>query len=454
MNKIRLGILGAGRIVARVMANIHRMEHVEVTAVASRDLRRAQETAARCGAKHAYGSYLELAQSSDVDLVYIATPHTFHEQQAMMMMDHGKHVICEKPMAVNEREASRMIECARSNGVFLMEAMWTRFLPCIMDLVQTVRDGAIGEGRNIFGEFSWSSQAYDPEDRLYNPALAGGGLLDVGVYPLMMCMQLLGNEPEMVQSLCRKSKEGVDLNTSVQMQYANGAVAQFFCGMDACGDEPRDMRHVYHQVCADGMRNVGETLEIDRPGICRGARNDQLWLMLKGKGTQLFIIDEAVGGNSVGNEVVQLSRGVDRGSVGQVTAFCQGHSHDGISGVEDGSVRRHVCLSARVGLYVCVLSSEELLCTLAGDIFHNINVLATAVITVIGIAFRILIGQNRAHSSHDCGGNVVFRCDQLDVVLLTAVLQLHGSGNLGIKLRNKFNGVKVTFVHWNPPRKQ
>ena len=237
MNKIRLGILGAGRIVARVMANIHRMEHVEVTAVASRDRMRAQETAARCGAKHAYGSYLELAQSSDVDLVYIATPHTFHAQQAMMMMEHGKYVICEKPMAVNEREASRMIECARSNGVFLMEAMWTRFLPCIMDLVQTVRDGAIGEGRNIFGEFSWSSQAYDPEDRLYNPALAGGGLLDVGVYPLMMCMQLLGNEPEMVQSLCRKSKEGVDLNTSVQMQYANGAVAQFFCGMDACGDD-------------------------------------------------------------------------------------------------------------------------------------------------------------------------------------------------------------------------
>lgn len=237
MQKIRLGILGAGRIVARVMTNIHRMKHMEVVAVASRDVQRAQEAARRCGAQHAYGSYLELAQCSDVDVVYIATPHPFHAQQAMLMMEHGKHVICEKPMAVNDAEVSRMIECAKKNDVFLMEAMWTRFLPCVEEMVQMVRDGVIGEVRNIFGEFSWCAQAYDPEDRVYNPALAGGGLLDVGVYPLMVCMQLLGNEPETVQSLCRKSREGIDLNTSVQMQYANGAVAQFFCGMDACGDD-------------------------------------------------------------------------------------------------------------------------------------------------------------------------------------------------------------------------
>lgn len=237
MKKIRLGILGAGRIVARVMADMHRLEHVEITAIAARDLARAQEAAASYRIPHAYGSYLELAQSPEVDLVYIATPHPFHAEQAMLMMCHGKHVICEKPMAVNDREVQQMIDCARANGVFLMEAMWTRFLPCVQELVRLIREGVIGEVRNIFGEFSWYCGNPDPADRLFDPALAGGALLDLGVYPLMLSMQLLGNEPETVQSLCRKAQTGVDMHTSVQMQFPGGAVAQFFCGMDARGND-------------------------------------------------------------------------------------------------------------------------------------------------------------------------------------------------------------------------
>ena len=242
MEKTRIGLLGAGRIVGRVLNDLHRLEHAEVIAVAARDLHRAQEAAKRCGAPYAFGSYEELAQSGNVDLVYIATPHPFHAQQAMLMMNHGKHVICEKPMAVNDREVQHMIDCAQRNGVFLMEAMWTRFLPCIQEMMRLVRNGAIGEVRNVFGEFSWSTGAYDPADRVFNPALAGGALLDIGVYPLMMSMQLLGREPETVQSLCRKSPEGIDMNTSVQMQFPGGAVAQFFCGMDAGS---HDVLHIF-----------------------------------------------------------------------------------------------------------------------------------------------------------------------------------------------------------------
>ena len=152
--KIRLGMLGAGRIVERVMADMHRLENVEITVIAARDLERAKEAADRYGIPYAYGSYLELAQSSEVDLVYIATPHPFYAQQSILMMNHGKHVICEKPMAINHYEVQQMMDCAKKNNVFLLEAMWTRFLPCVQEAVRMVKDGVIGEVKNVFGEFS------------------------------------------------------------------------------------------------------------------------------------------------------------------------------------------------------------------------------------------------------------------------------------------------------------
>ena len=237
MKKIRLGIIGAGGIVARVMKDMHRLENVEVTAIAARDLKRAQAVAEQYHIPHAYGSYLELAQCREVDLAYIATPHNLHAEQAMLQMRPGKHVICEKPMALNPIQVQQMIDCARENGVFLMEAMWTRFQPCVQKLMQLLQDGVIGDVRHVFGEFSWYAGAYDPASRLFDPALAGGALLDLGVYPLMVSMQILGSEPETIQSLCRKTPEGVDMHTSVQIQYPNGAIAQFFCGMDACGND-------------------------------------------------------------------------------------------------------------------------------------------------------------------------------------------------------------------------
>ncbi|MBR6569416.1 MAG: Gfo/Idh/MocA family oxidoreductase [Clostridia bacterium] len=236
MKKIRLGIIGAGGIVARVMKDMHRLEHVEVAAIAARDLSRAQAAAAQYGIPCAYGSYLELAQSPQVDLAYIATPHNFHAEQAMMLMRHGKHVICEKPFAINPAEVRQMIACAREQDVFLMEAMWTRFQPCVQTLLKMIREGVIGEVRHVFSHFSWHADNPDPASRLFDPALAGGALLDLGVYPLMFSMQLLGSDPANIQSFCRKAATGVDMHTSVQLQYPGGAVAQFFCGMDACSD--------------------------------------------------------------------------------------------------------------------------------------------------------------------------------------------------------------------------
>ena len=271
MKKIRLGIVSAGAIVARVMKDMHLLENVEITAIAARDLKRAQEAAEQYHIPHAYGSYLELAQSDEIDLAYIATPHNFHAEQAMLMMRHGKHVICEKPMAINHTEVQQMVNCARENGVFLMEAMWTRFQPCVVKLMELIRGGVIGEVRNIFGEFSWSCHdQYDPASRLFDPALAGGALLDLGVYPLMFCMQVLGDNPETIQSLCRKTAEGVDMNTSIQMQYPSGAIAQFFCGMDACSNDYMQIYGTKGHIILPGFWRASSFT------ICREGEEDQV----------------------------------------------------------------------------------------------------------------------------------------------------------------------------------
>ena len=235
--KIRLGIIGAGRIVARVMTDLHNAQEIELTAIAGMTSQEAESAAQRYGIKLAFSSFEAMAECDAIDLAYIAIPNPFHAKFACMMMEHGKHVLCEKPLAMNDQEAHRMIACAQENHVFLMEAMWTRFLPSMRDLAALIQEGSIGEIHHIFGEFSYSLSSYDPLDRLFNPALAGGALLDIGVYPLMTCTHLLGWQPEKVQGLCVKTPQGVDMRACLQMLYLNGATAQIFCGMDARSDD-------------------------------------------------------------------------------------------------------------------------------------------------------------------------------------------------------------------------
>lgn len=229
---IRVGVMGPGRIVRRVMKDFHKGQGYELAAIASRSIERAEAAAEEYGAKLAFGSYEELAVCDEVDLVYIAVPHPFHCAAAMLMMEHGKHVICEKPMALNERETRQMAACARENHVFLMEAMWTRCFPATREMVAQINAGAIGNIRHIYSVFS-SHAEEDPESRAFSPALGGGALLDIGVYPLMACTLLLGAEPERVQGACCYASTGVDMRMAMQLLYSNGATAQLMGGMDA-----------------------------------------------------------------------------------------------------------------------------------------------------------------------------------------------------------------------------
>lgn len=231
MQKVRLGIVGPGEIVRRVMLDFHRSQGIELVAIASRSLERAKAAAEKYGAKYAFGSYEELAECQEVDLVYIATPHVFHCQQSILMMRHGKHVLCEKPLCVTREEAKSMVDCAKEQGVFLMEAMWTRCFPASQKLAQLVSQGAVGQVRYLSGGFGFPCDG-NVQGRLMNPDLAGGSLLDVGVYPIMLAIQLLGPHPSRIWGDCAYTTTGVDAHCGFQLQYGNGATAQLSSAID------------------------------------------------------------------------------------------------------------------------------------------------------------------------------------------------------------------------------
>ena len=220
---IRWGIVGPGSIAHRFANAVKNVAGAQVTAVASRSEERAREFAAKHDIPNAFGSYEEMANSPLIDAVYIATPHPFHKPCAEMFLKAKKHVLCEKPVCVNAKEAIAMAECAKQNNVFLMEAMWTRFLPAIGEAVKVAKSGEIGEIRSVRAEFCFYSTP-SPTSRIYAPELAGGAILDVGVYCLNFAAAFLGSDPEGITALS-DVQNGADYQTDVLLKYQNGAIA-------------------------------------------------------------------------------------------------------------------------------------------------------------------------------------------------------------------------------------
>lgn len=233
-NKIRIGVIGLGSIFHRVMTDIPNLKNCELYAVAARDGARAAAEAEKYGAKRSFGSYEELASCPEVDLVYVATPNNLHREHVLLCLNHGKHVVCEKPFAMNVPEAEEMIACAREKGLFLMEAMWSRFMPAVQKAKQLCDEGAIGSVNHIYGEFSYASP-FMPQSRIYDPKLGGGALLDVGIYPLSVGAYLLGGAPETWQCTGKLAPSGVDAHIAFQLNYPSGATAQYFAGVDTRG---------------------------------------------------------------------------------------------------------------------------------------------------------------------------------------------------------------------------
>jgi predicted dehydrogenase len=232
---IRWGILATGAIARAFVSDLKLMPDAEVIAVGSRSQDAADRFAAACGIPRAYGSWGALADDPDVDVIYVATPHSAHHAASLTCLRAGKAVLCEKPLTLNLAQAEELVSTARSSGVFLMEAMWMRCFPAIHAICGLVADGAIGDVTAVQADFGLSG-AFDVTHRLRAPELGGGALLDLGVYPVTFAHIMLGS-PDRVEAWARLTPEGVDENTGMILGYACGALAALTCSL--VGDTPR-----------------------------------------------------------------------------------------------------------------------------------------------------------------------------------------------------------------------
>ena len=229
---LRWGILGAGGIASTFTSDLQGAG-LTVSAVGSRDLAKAREFADRAGVPGAHGSYDDLVADPEVDVVYVATPHPFHAENALLAIAAGKHVLVEKAFTVNATEAETVYAAARRAGVVALEAMWTRYTPQSARLRAVVRSGVIGEVR-LLTAVHVQSLPTDPRHRLNDPALGGGALLDLGVYPVSFAHDLLG-APESVTATATLSDQGVDARVGIQLGHGSGATSQLYAALDASG---------------------------------------------------------------------------------------------------------------------------------------------------------------------------------------------------------------------------
>jgi len=215
---MRWGLMATGSICQQFARDLPHVPGAELAAVASRSGAKAAQFAQEFGFDRSYGSYDELLADPDIDIIYIGTPHTEHLANASDAMHAGKHVLCEKPLTVFPGETEQLIAVQRETGKYLMEAMWTWFLPAIRQAQQWIAQGRIGELKHIKADFGYP-QRYDPQSRMYNPELAGGCLLDMGVYPIALAWLIHKAMPEGIEVAGRRAPSGVDDDFSALLTY-------------------------------------------------------------------------------------------------------------------------------------------------------------------------------------------------------------------------------------------
>lgn len=228
MKKIRWGILGAGKIAHKFAEEALIADHAEAVAIAAREEVRAQAFADQYKIKKVWANYEQLAKDPEIDCIYIATTHNFHCEHALLCLENGKHVLCEKPLAVTANQAKKMIDAAESRGLFLMEAMWTRFLPSTRKVMELIGSGAIGDIMTVHINFGFRIKDDTPAtSRIVAPELAGGAVLDVGVYTISYASMLFGDErPDFIKAASQKyAPTGVDGQTCVTLGYGQKSLA-------------------------------------------------------------------------------------------------------------------------------------------------------------------------------------------------------------------------------------
>ncbi len=230
---MRIGILGAGGIARKMAATVNTMDNMTLAAIGSRDIGKAQSFAADFNIENAYGSYEQLAADNSLDLIYVATPHSRHFEDALMCLEHGRNVLCEKPFTVNARQAETLISLAEGKGLFIGEAIWTRYLPMRFTLDEILASGVIGTPRSLTANLGYQISVVE---RLIKPELAGGALLDLGVYTINFALMAFGTDISDIRSTCTKNEYGVDEHNSIIMTFADGKAALLHSNFNAQTD--------------------------------------------------------------------------------------------------------------------------------------------------------------------------------------------------------------------------
>ena len=219
---MKIGILGAGKISHSTVPAMIALEEIECYAVASRDYEKAKVFAQQYGFLKAYGSYEEMLNDPEVDLVYVATPHSHHFEHMMLCMEHGKAVLCEKAFTMNAKQARMIKEYANAHGIFAAEAIWPRYMPSRKIIDDVIASGVIGKVNTLTANLSY---VIHQVPRIYEPALAGGALLDIGVYGINFALMHFGTDIERVESSVQMTSTGVDAMETITIFYRDGRMA-------------------------------------------------------------------------------------------------------------------------------------------------------------------------------------------------------------------------------------
>lgn len=229
--KIGWGIIGLGRIARKFADNLQQVPSAYLPAVASRDPEKARGFANEFGAAKWYASYSELLDDPAVEVVYIATPHSFHLEHSLMALEKGKHVLCEKPLALNAAQVSRLQKAASGKKLFLMEALWSRFNPSIREAHEKVKSGQLGKLAYLKADFAFPALDHDPGGRLLNPELGGGSLLDIGIYPVFLSYLFMG-VPDDIRTVAHYNDTGIEQQIGMLFKYPDG-IALLYSGFSS-----------------------------------------------------------------------------------------------------------------------------------------------------------------------------------------------------------------------------
>lgn len=256
----KLGIIGAGWIAEKMAAALAPLEDYCVYAIASRSIEKAEAFAKEWNVPKAYGSYEEMVSDPDVDLVYIATPHSHHHAHAMLALEHGKHVLVEKAFTANAAEAAGLLETARTKGLFITEAIWTRYMPLSHKVKELMESGIIGEPRVLTATLCYMMEF---KERIVRADLCGGALLDLGVYCLNFARMYFGTDIVRTVTNVHLGPTGMDMHESISLSFADGKMANLQSGALCLNDRQGIISGTEGYIRVDNI-NCPEVVEVYR----------------------------------------------------------------------------------------------------------------------------------------------------------------------------------------------